>query len=820
MKETKILIAEDENIVALNIKNILERNGYRVTEVVYSGLEALKKVAETNPDLVLMDIRLKGDIDGIEAAGEIRLRFNIPIIYLTACTDNKTLRRANITEPFGYIIKPFQEKNLNATIELALYKGKVQNNLQKEKEWFATILESIGDSVVVTDDRGLVTFMNPLAESLTEWKKEEAFGKDVNEVLNIINTETQEFTGNPIRDAIQNGIVVRLAEHWILRTKNGTERFIGDSAAPIRDEAGNITGVVAIFQDITDRKRAEEALRQQTERERLITIITQRIRQSLNLEEILNTTVGEVREFLQTDRVFIYRFEPDWSGVIAVESVGSDWIPILGTKINDCYFAETYVEPYRNGRIQATDDIYTAGLTQCHIDLLAQLQVRSTLVVPILQGEELWGLLVANHCRAPRQWQPLEIDLLTSLATQLAIAIQQAELYKQTQQQAQREQALNRFTSAIRSTLELEVIFATAAAEISQLLHIDRVEILKYLPERQVWLTVADYRQRSGLMSCLGMEISDAGNPLGSRLKQLEVVRIDNSHTLEDEVNKGLAETFPGAWLLIPLHFQARLWGSLTLAMEGHSHQWQDSEVELACAIAAQLAIAIQQSELYQQVQRLNVDLEHQVQERTAQLQKALDFEAMLKFCELVPTLRGSLTILGCPIFDNEGVLGDIWLFKQRGDAFNDLEIRLVQQVANHCAIAIRQARLFQASLTQVEELERLDQLKNDFLSTVSHELRTPMSNIKMAMEMLGITLGQGRAISPEQALPEAQQTEAQQSRVNRYFQILHDECDREIGLLNDLLDVQHLDAGTPPLDLAVIPLQDWIPHIVESFIP
>jgi len=518
--------------------------------------------------------------------------------------------------------------------------------------------------------------------------------------------------------------------------------------------------------------------------------------------------------------VFIYRFEPDWSGVIVVESVGSDWIPILGTKINDCYFAQTYVEPYRNGRIQAIDDIYAAGLTQCHIDLLAQLQVRSTLVVPILQGEELWGLLVANHCRAPRQWQPLEIDLLTSLATQLAIAIQQAELYKQTQQQAQREQALNRFTSAIRSTLELEVIFATAAAEISQLLHIDRVEILKYLPERQVWLTVADYRQRSGLMSCLGMEIPDAGNPLGSRLKQLEVVRIDNSHTLEDEVNKGLAETFPGAWLLIPLHFQARLWGSLTLAMEGHSHQWQDSEVELACAIAAQLAIAIQQSELYQQVQRLNVDLEHQVQERTAQLQKALDFEAMLKFCELVPTLRGSLTILGCPIFDNEGVLGDIWLFKQRGDAFNDLEIRLVQQVANHCAIAIRQARLFQASLTQVEELERLDQLKNDFLSTVSHELRTPMSNIKMAMEMLGITLGQGRAISPEQALPEAQQTEAQQSRVNRYFQILHDECDREIGLLNDLLDVQHLDAGTPPLDLAVIPLQDWIPHIVESFIP
>ncbi|MBV8885444.1 MAG: PAS domain S-box protein, partial [Chroococcidiopsidaceae cyanobacterium CP_BM_RX_35] len=174
----------------------------------------------------------------------------------------------------------------------------------------------------------------------------------------------------------------------------------------------------------------EVALRQQIERERLVVEIAQRIRKSLNLDEILQTTGSEVRQFLQVDRVFIYRFEPDWGGTVVVESVGSGWQPILGSSLKDPTFAEAYIQPYKQGRIQATADIYAGGLTPCYIDFLAQFQVRATLVVPILQGEELWGLLVANHCLTPRQWQQLEIDLLKQLATQVAIAIQQSELYQ------------------------------------------------------------------------------------------------------------------------------------------------------------------------------------------------------------------------------------------------------------------------------------------------------------------------------------------------------------------------------------------------------
>ena len=197
----------------------------------------------------------------------------------------------------------------------------------------------------------------------------------------------------------------------------------------------------ALALDISDRQQAEEELRQQTQRERLVAQITQRIRQSLSLKEILSTTVSEVQQFLQTDRVFIYRFEPDWSGIVVAESVGADWKPILGSKLKDPTFAEDYVQAYKQGRIQATADIYAAGLSECYIEFLAQFQVRATLLVPILQ-EELWGLLVANQCASTRQWQQLELDLLNQLATQLAIAIQQSTLFEQAQTElAERKRA-------------------------------------------------------------------------------------------------------------------------------------------------------------------------------------------------------------------------------------------------------------------------------------------------------------------------------------------------------------------------------------------
>lgn len=161
------------------------------------------------------------------------------------------------------------------------------------------------------------------------------------------------------------------------------------------------------------------------------------IRESLDLNDILQRSVEEVRQFLNTDRVIIYQFHPDWTGTVVVESVEDGWRPALNSSIRDTCFAQNYAQAYKAGRTQVCDDIYTAGLTQCHIDILVLYDIRASLVVPILQGDQLWGLLCAYHCAGPRRWRSLEVDLLKQLATHMAIAIQQSELYQQVQSELQ-----------------------------------------------------------------------------------------------------------------------------------------------------------------------------------------------------------------------------------------------------------------------------------------------------------------------------------------------------------------------------------------------
>ena len=176
-------------------------------------------------------------------------------------------------------------------------------------------------------------------------------------------------------------------------------------------------------------------IEQQAQRERLILQITQQIRQSLELDRVLDTTVNEVRRFLQTDRVVIFRFNKDWSGEAISESVAPEYISILSKQIYDPCFDKIYVKDYQQGRVRVVSDIDNKKLSQCYVDMLAQFQVKANLVVPILLDKGLWGLLIAHHCSAPRKWQQLEIELLEQLATQISIAIHQSELYHQVQQE-------------------------------------------------------------------------------------------------------------------------------------------------------------------------------------------------------------------------------------------------------------------------------------------------------------------------------------------------------------------------------------------------
>jgi len=173
-----------------------------------------------------------------------------------------------------------------------------------------------------------------------------------------------------------------------------------------------------------------------------VAAITQRIRQSLDLNEILQTTAAEVRQLFEVDRVVLYKFDTDWSGVVVVESVADGWMPIIGLHVIDTCFKSNHAYEYQQGRSKSIENIHTANLTPCHVQLLQDLQIHANLVVPILQQEKLWGLLIAHQCSGPRSWQPAEINLFNQLAGQAAIAIQQSELYQKLQQANQELQRL------------------------------------------------------------------------------------------------------------------------------------------------------------------------------------------------------------------------------------------------------------------------------------------------------------------------------------------------------------------------------------------
>ncbi len=252
MAVTQILVVEDERITAEDIKSALESAGYVVPALVSSGEEAVRKAGELQPDLILMDIQLDGNMDGIEAAGQIRERFGIPVIYLTAYSNTGIVQRAKVTEPSGYLLKeqfgflrkPFEESELNTTIEITLYNHKIEKRFRDHEQWLQAILKSVNDAVIATDSKGQIRFMNPVAEDITGWIQEEAIGENLDEIFKILNKESSKL------NEVTGSVSAHLFDKTIITSKDGTKIPVGGSTTPIKDEVGHITGSVMVFKSM------------------------------------------------------------------------------------------------------------------------------------------------------------------------------------------------------------------------------------------------------------------------------------------------------------------------------------------------------------------------------------------------------------------------------------------------------------------------------------------------------------------------------------------------------------------------------------------
>ncbi len=535
-----------------------------------------------------------------------------------------------------------------------------------------------------------------------------------------------------------------------IRHKTGNYRwFLSRDRVFSRTSEGVPQQSLGVATDITMLKETQASLRQQVDRQRLLNEIAQNIRQTLDLDHILQTTVTEVRQFLHTDRVIIYQFEPDWSGIIIAESVAEGWRSLLGMQITDTYFVETQGQPYEQGRVKATDDIYTTHLDPCHVALLEQMQVRAKLVVPILQDNHLWGLLVAQQCRSPRHWEILEIELQQQLATQIAIAIQQADLYRQSQLELAERQRAEAALQQLNQKLEQRV------QERTQSLHHQAEQ------ERLMRLIIQNIHRSLELEETLTTVLNETR-------QTLKADRVAIYQFNPDWGGSFVAESIGEGWMPLVLPEIQKVWQDTHLR-DTQGGRYQNNE-----PFAVNDIYTIGHSQCH-------IDLLEQFQARAYAIS---------------------------PIFLDERLWGLLAVYQNSGSRdWQEWEISLLQQISIRTAIALRQSHLYQAVQTQVTELERLNQLKDDFLSTVSHELRSPMSSIKMAIQMLEIGL------KPLGVL------EDETNAINRYLRILREEGNREVNLINNLLDLSRLDAGTEMLDFTPIDLQFYIPQLVAPFI-
>jgi PAS domain S-box-containing protein len=263
MEKPAILIVEDETVISMNIQSILEMKGYRITGITSSGEEALHLAEEMRPDIILMDVVLEGEMDGITAAESIKAHQNIPIIYLTAYSDEETLCRVKETDPDGYILKPITQEELYTSIEIALHKHRMEMKLRESEERYRMLVETMNDGLLMLDRKGIITYVNRMFLELTGYAEEEIIGRSPYDFLDDSNSAvlTEQL------EKRQNGI--SKSYELLLIRKNGKQISTIISPRVIYDAAGTFNGSFGIITDITERREAEIRIQEERNRAQL-----------------------------------------------------------------------------------------------------------------------------------------------------------------------------------------------------------------------------------------------------------------------------------------------------------------------------------------------------------------------------------------------------------------------------------------------------------------------------------------------------------------------------------------------------------------------
>ncbi|WP_299490248.1 PAS domain S-box protein [Acaryochloris sp. IP29b_bin.137] len=676
------------------------------------------------------------------------------------------------------------------------------------------LMDALSALVVVLDARGRVVGFNPACEQLSGYAFAEVEGRYLWQDL-LLPVEKEDFQA-VFRQLLTQKTASPSPNYWV--TKTGEQRLVVWSYAVI-DQGDAPPGestpvVIGTGIDITEQQQSALSLQQQIEHEQLLSTIAARIRQSLDLHTILNTTVAEVRQLLQTDRVLIFRLDKNWTGMVLVESVDTDqWASILGTKIHDPCFPDIYGGS--PGQIHATaiDNIDTAHLTPCHRDLLRQFQIQANLVVPIRLDNRVWGLLMAHHCRSPRPWQSLEIQLLSRLATQLAIAIQQSELYCQLQAElAEREQVevvlqeaklnleqrvaertatLREVNQQLRSELQIrqqaEAALQRSQQRISGILEIAEDAIISVDASQTITLF------NQGAEKMFGYSRQEIlGHPLDMLLPD-ELV--EAHHTQIESFGQSKTPTRQMGERRRPItarrsdgtYFMAE--ASISKLQLGNEQVFTAILRDITERIEAQASLAklTRQNELILNSMGeglCGLDLNHHITFVNLAAVEMLDYA--------IPDLIGQSveTILSphpqplssdpdapYPFVDS---LTSGATHRFITDEFQRRDGTLIP--VEYVSTPIRENEVITGAVITFKDIsdrQVIERMKDEFISVVSHELRTPLTSIHGSLRMLTSGL---LAAHPDKS--------------HRLLEIAVDSTDRLVRLINDILDVERIESG------------------------
>ena len=524
-----IFIIDDNPSNVKVLSEILKSFGYK-TLVAMDGLSGIQKITKALPDLILLDI-LMPEIDGFETCQRLKqseVTRDIPVIFMTALASTPDKVKGLKLGAVDYITKPFQQEELIARLELHLQLRHLSQDLAIQNQQLQAeiaqreaaeakikILSKVSEqspaSIMITDMNRNISYVNPKFEELTGYRLEDVIGKNPR-ILKSGDTTEQEYTH--LWEMISSGNEWHGEFHN--KKRNGDLYWEQASISSIKDYNGEITHYVAVKEDITLRKQAELELFQQLERERMVSELALSIRQSLDLSEILNSAVLELKRVLRVDRVLIYGLKPDESGKVLAESTTDRMESILGVECSQEVFPESIHQSYINGRVYQVEDIDALPIVDesstCMVQFCRKLKIKAKLVIAIVQNENLWGLLVAQHSE-PFHWQTWATDLLFQVSNQLAIAISQANLYQQIQielaEKIQAEKALQVLNQELEDRVEQRTVdLKRSELELqknNESLALANIELARATRLKDEFLANMSHELRTPLNAILGM---------------------------------------------------------------------------------------------------------------------------------------------------------------------------------------------------------------------------------------------------------------------------------------------------------------------------